>query len=391
MQRMAASTAGVLVLAWLSGAAEAADPPVPPPDPVPVAVGAPMPSSPRPAQPASDAGPVLHFDDAAADPWIEPDGHFVAGAGVYLIKPFFDSNPAFHTSTTAASGSGLHLTSATATQYQDFDYDLGAAPLIWVGYVGGDGLGVRGRWWTFDQGSRFNAVNDDSSGATVITSAAPQGLSIHSPGTALGLALAPDTLAFNSNLRLNVWDLEATQDLHLGCWGLTLSGGARYVHMSQDYNAFRANPGGTAPTVFISEDAESVQSGHNFNGAGPTVSLEARRALGDTGLVLYGLTRGSLLFGSGKQQTALTREVTGTSRGTPFDLLVTSDSVASRDDFVPIIELEVGAEYGMDFGRCHPFIRTGLVGQTWFGAGNATNVTGNFGFLGLSATAGANF
>ncbi|HEV3261297.1 MAG TPA: Lpg1974 family pore-forming outer membrane protein [Gemmataceae bacterium] len=389
MKWIAEFTAGVLVLACLSPSADAADPAPPPAVPVQGAQAGAMPPGPPPLPPlVGDRGPVVHFEDVTSDPGAQQGGHFVAGAGLYLIKPFFDTNPAFRTSTTTVTGGIFNVTSTTQTQQQDFEYDLAAAPLIWIGYVADNGLGVRGRWWSFDQGSRFEML--DQAGVS-ITSAAPQGLSIHSPGSVLFPGVNADSLAFNSNLRLDVWDLEATQDFRLGGWALTVSGGARYVHMAQNYNAYRTNPGGVQGVLLVTDNGEALHSGHNFNGAGPTVALEVRRPLGDTGLALYGNARGSLLYGDGKQHTTLSQQFSGVVGVTPFDMVHTSDVVGSRDDLLPIVELELGAEYGMDMGRLRPFIRTGVVGQTWFGAGNATSVTGNLGFLGLTATAGVNY
>jgi hypothetical protein len=53
--------------------------------------------------------------------------------------------------------------------------------------------------------------------------------------------------------------------------------------------------------------------------------------------------------------------------------------------------LEMGAEYSRTWGAVRPFFRTGLVAQTWFDAGSASNLDGNLGFLGLSVTAGLNY
>jgi hypothetical protein len=55
------------------------------------------------------------------------------------------------------------------------------------------------------------------------------------------------------------------------------------------------------------------------------------------------------------------------------------------------MELEIGVEYGRPVGQVYPFIRTGLVAQVWFGAGNATSTDGDLGFLGLEASLGLKF
>ena len=57
-----------------------------------------------------------------------PRGGWVGGAGVYVIKPHWTTNPAF--ATTVASG-GVSVDSQT-----DFPYSYYATPLVWFGYVG---------------------------------------------------------------------------------------------------------------------------------------------------------------------------------------------------------------------------------------------------------------
>src|SRR5712692_2819812 len=70
-------------------------------------------------------------------------GHFVAGAGVYIMKPYFQNNPAFFTrTTTIAGGLGTFSFETSMTQH-DFCWGLDAAPVVWLGYVSECGLGVR--------------------------------------------------------------------------------------------------------------------------------------------------------------------------------------------------------------------------------------------------------
>jgi hypothetical protein len=66
---------------------------------------------------------------------------------------------------------------------------------------------------------------------------------------------------------------------------------------------------------------------------------------------------------------------------------------------MPVGELEVGAEYGYQFGRARVFAQTGLVGQIWWGAGNASDTadnlssdsSSNLGFIGLVFRAGVTY
>lgn len=317
----------------------------------------------------------------------EFDAHFVVGAGVYLLHPYFGGNPAFRTAVTSVAPGGSPTNVAAGVT--DFDYGLEPAPLVWLGYVTDSGLGVRGRWWHFDHGTDVSVTNADTSGSTVVSSASPQGVSFSSPGPLLKNGLGADVMQFSSRLEMDVWDVEATQEWGCGGWTFLLSAGGRYVHLAQDYKAFRINQDLTFSRPNGPQDSTALVSGHNFNGAGPTASFEARRPVFWRGLVVYGSARGSLLFGSGRDHAFLDREASGPP---PFPNTSTFKEVTgSQDDVLPILEVEMGAEYGVDVGRFHPFLRTGLVGQTWFGAGNSSGTGGNLGLLGLSATAGLRF
>ena len=70
-------------------------------------------------------------------------------------------------------------------------------------------------------------------------------------------------------------------------------GDAAYIIMDGEAEVLINGPGGPI--------AVELTSGHSFHGIGPTVSLEARHPLGDSGLAFFGKARAALLFGSAKQ------------------------------------------------------------------------------------------
>src|SRR5216683_1010598 len=94
----------------------------------------------------TDQGGGLFADDNKSDSLLS--GHFVAGAGAYIMKPFFQNNPAFSTQTSlfTRDPSGTILNLMNINQH-DFDWGMDAAPVIWLGYTSDCGLGVRARWW----------------------------------------------------------------------------------------------------------------------------------------------------------------------------------------------------------------------------------------------------
>jgi hypothetical protein len=319
-------------------------------------------------------------------------GHFVVGAGFYFLKPYFGGNPAFSTRVTSTATTTDSSTTTTFSEERDFDFDPAFAPLIWFGYVTQSGLGVRARWWHLTQSADASALNNDVTGATVISSAGPGGLSFSSPGHLLGhFGAGADELFFKSRLKMDVWDFEATQDIQAGGWTLLVSGGVRYAHLAQNYNAFRFNSG-VGDNMIFDQDSTTLLSGHSFSGAGPTVALELARPFGNTGFSLYTNARGALLFGCTHQHASrLTVQSGMESGGMPFNTTSFSDSDSCRSSVLPVAEIEVGAQYDRAFGLLHPFVRTGLVGQSWFGAGNASGSGGTLGLLGLTVTAGLNY
>jgi hypothetical protein len=333
-------------------------------------------------------------------------GHFVAGAGAYIMKPYFQNNPAFFMRTTTIAGGLGTFSMETSTCQHDFCWGLDAAPVVWLGYVSECGLGVRARWWLFDQRSATSAVSDTN---TAIISASPAGLSIVAPPSSFpGIGIFPSStqMFLSSNLKLDVWDFEATAETEVGRWNLLFSGGFRYAHLSQDYNALEDPRGSlrgiffptggspvriTSPENLVSQNI-ALSSGHNFNGAGPTLALEARRPIGNSGFSLFANLRGTILFGESKQQVD---QPTITQFGfgffNPFTTVAVTNAGSVRDTVLPVAELEMGAEYSRTWGAVRPFFRTGLVAQTWFDAGSASQLDGNLGFLGLSVTAGLNY
>jgi hypothetical protein len=352
--------------------------------------GSAEPPPPTPITPPTSELPKATFD-AGHDLGIEAEtcrGQFYGGAGVYFLAPFLAGAQAFTVKTTSSSPNPGSSSSTTLSSEHDFDPDMQVSPLIWLGYVGPSGLGIRGRWWHFDEETDDGAVNGDATGATTISSASSRGLSLTSPGHLLkGFGSGTDVLDFKSKLRMDIADLELTQSVQTGCWSFLVSAGARYAHVGQSYDAFRVNSGVSETTQFT-EDSGTLISGHNFDGAGPTVSLEVRRPLGNTALALYANTRGSLLFGSEKQHAERLTVEAGTQAGSPFQNTTFLESSASGDAVLPVAEIELGAEYARDRNRFHPYVRTGVIAQTWFGAGNASGGNSNLGFLGLTLVAG---
>lgn len=342
-----------------------AAPPEPSSDGIPVLVlSAPAPQvnvAPPPAAPAP--APPPHLCPNGACPTVSCDqgnccwcsgcdccelcGRVIGGAGLYVVQPFFSDNPAI----------AFHVQGTGPGRRQDISEHMEVAPLVWLGYEDESGLGVRARWWYFREGTgqEFHVPAPDS-GTLAVISAQPLGSFVFRD--------APVDFAVTSKLQLQVADLEAFQETEFCRWKLLFAGGIGYADISQNYAAYATGspPGGAADLVFAPRRLDPVLSGSSFVGVGPVIALEARRPLFNSGLSLYGSTRTRILFGSFKQTVFGGDELNG--------------SVESRHDrVVTAEELEVGLEYGRRVRDSRVFGQVAMVGQEWFGAGNASGST----------------
>lgn len=117
-----------------------------------------------------------------------------------------------------------------------------------IGWVNDEGLGIRGRYWSYVNSFDFSPPFADGQ---------------------LGIDV-------------QAADLEATVTQRVGRWDALLAAGARYGKL-----------GYVTKTPGLFGVGSSA-----FEGVGPTVALEGRRRLGASAWSLYGNVRGSALFGT---------------------------------------------------------------------------------------------
>jgi len=281
-----------------------------------------------------------------------PSG-IVAGAAIYWVQPYVSNNPAYGLENSIGRGPPTPSMLFPVTppgmrvdQFVDIRQHMDVAPLFWLGYLTDSGWGGRVRYWYLREGSdQATAPFSPISGSAVaIASASPLGLSLPPSGN----------MSVTSELAMQFLDLEAMRQLQAGRWDLLFSGGLRFMRVDETYNAYgNANFGATGFFALLSN--------RSFEGIGPTLALEARRPFAGSGLALYGSARGSVVIGSANQQAAIPNE-----------------SVASQDHQdrgVPIGELELGVEYERQVGHARLFGQIALVGQGWFGVGDASRST----------------
>lgn len=299
-----------------------------------------------------------------------------AGAGVYVLQPRWTANPALYTFTPGGGFGSLNE--------QNFDWSAHAAPFVWLGYTGRQGTGLRVQWFGFNAASRTASATQDN--VNVFDVMSPVVGSFYNE-----TLFAGDTLSANSRLTLSSFDAEVTKAFNYRRGSYVVSGGLRYAYIRQSYETLLDD----GVVQF-----EQLLSSHNDSVAGPTAALSARypsRFFPHVGF--YGRARGAVLIGRRH------RTVNFGIPGFPF----TADFASADDTTLPVAELEAGFDWNRNIGGYGLFLQTGLVAQSWFGVGNASQSTStpipflgpgpgssatdtsNLSLVGLRATVGFNY
>jgi hypothetical protein len=335
------------------------------------------------------------------DPPFDPGNapyHFFLTAGANYFKPHLESNPGLIAFQRQTVGGGSTLRS----QVTSLDYGAEFTPKVTLGADFDSGWGIRTTWWHFAEGSNnVNTFNGDPTSNTFIQTPSLFGVpGFSTPGPiASRFQVFQNALSFGSHLETHVWDAEATRLMNFGSWEVLFSGGGRYTYLSQGYSAIRASKGsghsGTS-RVTVTQDSDTVTTGHNFSGFGPTAALEVHRPLWDTGFALYGTGRTSVVFGRGRthsQQISIENFQVIPTRGTTQTVKTTSviDNAKGHDDALPIEEVEIGLEWTRGVGRVIFLVQAGVVYQEWTNGGNGSSEKGDFSMFGLSLTAGLTY
>ena len=217
---------------------------------------------------------------------------------------------------------------------ENLSFDYYATPRLNLGFRGPNGLGVRARYWVFDQDADPLQVTGGSRSQT-------------------------------GSLNVRTLDLEATKALY-GCgihW--ELAAGVRYAKDEVSGAGQLSNvpfpPNAPQGTVDISGDFNL-----DFEGIGPTFALEGRHRIGATNLSVVGNLRTSLLFG--QQQYFASQDISG---------LVTSSLTVDgefQDKILPVIESQVGVEWRVPFGCGQFSARAMLEGQWWSSGSGGSDI-----------------
>ncbi|MCA9258095.1 MAG: hypothetical protein KDA61_02790 [Planctomycetales bacterium] len=287
-----------------------------------------------------------------------------AGFEATFIRPHFEQNLAYRL--TQADGSSFERLSDV-----EFDYGLSFSPRVYGGVAFEDGIGARVSWWNFDDESGPISIQPPANGF---------GLVDHPEFGAIDIStnIPSDVYTARSRLTADAIDIEVTKSARFYAWELGVSTGVRYAQIKQRYVGELRDSGG--------DFRGRVDAQHKNDGVGPTLSLSGETPLGGR-LNLFCKGRGSLLFGDASTLVVGGEDLDLT---TPF----TTTQLASRDDVLPIAELQFGVHWqGTVHGatRWRPHLSVAMEGQMWPGAGNAASEAGDLGFFGLAVNAGCSW
>lgn len=215
--------------------------------------------------------------------------------------------------------------------------DLDYSQRVSVGYEGAQGGGAQIRWFSFDQDLQY---------------------------TGQALETPPVTLVGSTNLDVDAIDVEFIQRGAFRVWDILGTAGVRYGRLSlreQDINFEDL-----IDTIWFGS------TGVDFEGAGPTISLQGKRRIGTSGVSLFGNGRTALLFGDTER----------------FSAFRTGGSYLNPDDVVQVWEVQVGSRFERSMDTIDLFGGIFWEAQRW---DSESNLLGDLSFNGFGVTTGIRY
>lgn len=221
------------------------------------------------------------------------------------------------------------------------------SPRLEAGWEGEQGVGLRGRYWTFDHDAE-PLVQPFVLGGTF-----PAAPLFNIPGLRNFLSLPGEVFASTHTLEMHVVDFELTRRYRLSVADVTMAGGVRYARIDQ-VSGLAATLGGAPSGSFVL--AQEVEA------AGPTLAINTLSQTRWDWLRLFADGRASTLFG--QKDLVYARDVNAVPPPSNF---ITSNNL---DAYLTTLELNLGVEVA----RGPLFGRFGWEGQLWLNSGDAGDV-----------------
>ena len=283
---------------------------------------------------------------------------FYGGLELIWIRPNFDQNVA------------MIVDPPVGNTLVPFEYDYQLSPRAWLGWQSCNGLGFRATYFRFDESANREAV-------TAVAGATPVYLFVYGAGGNLSRnanANVGQTLVSNHALKLGSLDLEATQFFRWRHSQAILGMGVRMADVEQTASGEVFNAGGTLEEV--------VRNDLDLAAAGPTLSAQLTRGIGDSNFGIFAATRASLLVSETEQRIyemkgAYTTEL---------------EDIAIQREILGNLELGLGLQYQQALGQsASMFVRTGYECQLWLDAGGPVDSHSTIGLDGITLALGLHY
>lgn len=352
--------------------------------------------------PVTSTPTVAPFTSVLADnPARSSVGGWNSGVGLLFLSPYIGNNTAFTVVTPPAPpvGAGIPVSTASARSVS-FAHGTDLAWKAWLGWASESGWGVQFSFMSFGTATDYRTTTNAPPPLDPLNPIPPTVFSVPtiippidgvaafgSPSVLLAAGLGMDRLVFESQLLVRNYDVGVTREVALGDTFLSIIGGVRIGTIQQKYSASLVNRGvaGTSETQLLTFDQD-------FAGGGPLVGLLLRQQLFGSGLAFVGQVRGAILFGHQNQRADFFQNITDPA------LLALAGSQQTRTRYdnrmqqvIPVADIELGLEYGLDVGRSRLFFRGSAVSQSYFNSSNSTGSSGAIHLLGGQLAAGVNY
>lgn len=273
--------------------------------------------------------------------------------GLYTNYEYVHAKPVYSTATAFYVHDNV-VTAADGAELYEFRPDMEGSHRLELGYLNPvTNIGWRTRYWQFSSDSRLASSTVD----VKVGIADDPDIGIDSVGAGNDYYIA------TAGTDLDVIDLERFERKASAGKATTVGFGVRYARVQNYYTGRDVSPitGDQAPTGDV-EDDEILRHFNSFQGAGPTISIDMQRQIGNSKLSWDFGGRASALFGSSRARW----EADYTPGGELSDVIEHGENIR----VLPVTEAQLGLLYEHETRRGKFIdVGAGFEGQYWLGGG----------------------